>query len=112
MLKNFEAKPHIDKSITPKQSKFRIVPFHIRHLVEKEIENMLANDVIEPVTGPTPWVSPIVSVPKEGRPNEIRICTDAREANKAIMRSRHTMPTVDDLLVRLNGVIFFSKLLV
>ena len=67
---------------------------------------MLEEDVIEPVNGPTPWVSPIVPVPKPGKPNEIRICTDAREANKAILRSRHSCPTVEDLAVRLNGAKF------
>ena len=69
---------------------------------------MLEDDLIEPVNGPTPWVSPIVVVPKINY--KIRICTDAREANKAIKRKRHTTPTIDDLIHRLNGAKVFSKI--
>jgi hypothetical protein len=61
------------------------------------------------VYGPTPWVSPIVPVPKPDDPNEIRICTDARETNQAIKRERHVTPTVDDLTVKLNGAAVISK---
>ena len=70
---------------------------------------MLNEDVKEPVNGPTPWVSLIVPVPKPGKQNEIRICTDAREANKAILRSRYSCLTVEDLAVRLNVAKFISK---
>ena len=66
---------------------------------------MLDQDLIEPVYGPTPWVSPIVPVPKKNGSGEIRICSDARHANKAILRERHITPTVDDLIVRLNGAL-------
>ncbi len=70
---------------------------------------MLDNDLIEPVPGPTPWISPIVPVPKRNGTDEIRICTDARYANRAIMRERHVTPTVDDLVVKLNGAKVISK---
>ncbi|CAF1071977.1 unnamed protein product, partial [Brachionus calyciflorus] len=70
---------------------------------------MIENDVIEPVNGPTPWVSPVVPVPKPDPPNEERICTDAREMNKAILRTKHPFPTVEDLAVKLNGAKYISK---
>ena len=41
-------------------------------------------DIIEPVEGPTPWVSPVVVVPKQN--DEIRLCVDMRRANEAIFR--------------------------
>ncbi|CAF1064638.1 unnamed protein product [Brachionus calyciflorus] len=104
MLKNHEIKLHIDGSIRPVQQKLRPVPFHLRPLVEAELMKMDENDVIEPVNGPTPWVSAVVPVPKPDRPNEVRICTDAREMNKAILRTRQSFPTVEDLAVKLNGV--------
>ena len=109
LLKDHEVKLHIDESVKPVQGKLRPVPFHMRPLVEAEIKKMLEDDIIEPVNGPTPWVSPIVPVPKPDKPHELRICTDAREANKAILRSRHTCPTVEDLALRLNGAKFISK---
>lgn len=109
LLKDYEVKLHIDDSIKPIQQKLRPVPFHMRPLVEAEILKMIEQDVIEPVSGPTPWVSPIVPVPKPDRPNEVRICTDAREMNKAILRTRHSFPTVEDLVVKLNGAKYISK---
>jgi hypothetical protein len=48
-------------------------------------------DIIEQVDGPTPWVSPIVVVPN--KTGEIRLCVDMREANKAVQREKHPMPT-------------------
>ena len=41
--------------------------------------------VIEKADRPTPWVSPIVVVPKKDQ-NKIRICIDTRAANKVIKR--------------------------
>ncbi len=70
---------------------------------------MLDNDLIEPVPGPTPWISPIVPVPKRNGTDKIRICTDARYANRAIMRERHVTPTVDDLVVKPNGAKLIFK---
>ena len=39
-----------------------------------------------------------------------RICVDMRAANQAIERERHPVPTVEDLIVDLNGAIVFSKI--
>ena len=57
-------------------------------------------DIIEPVEGPTPWVSPVVVVPKQN--DEIRLCVDMRRANEAIIRERYPIPTVDEVLQSLN----------
>ena len=51
----------------------------------------------------------ILNIPKRNGTNEVRVCTDARWANKAIQRERHLTPTVDDLAVKLNGCTVFSK---
>ena len=82
----------------------------MRKDVEKELEIMKANNLIKEVDGPTPWVSPIVVAPKPKSPNEVRICVDMREPNLAIKRTRHIIPTVDDIIVDLNGAKVFSKL--
>ena len=65
-------------------------------------------DIIESVEGPTPWVSPVVVVPKQN--GEIRLCVDMRRANEAIIRERHPIPTVDDVLHSPNQSTVFSKL--
>lgn len=65
-------------------------------------------DIIEKAEGPTPWVSPIVVAPK---PNgDIRLCVDMRQANQAIIRERHPIPAVDEILQNLNRNSVFSKL--
>ena len=92
-IKNTPVQLHIDTDVTPKQQKHRRIPFHIRKDVEKELQRLEDLDIIEQVGGPTPWVSPIVVVPK--KTGEIRLCVDMREANKAVQREKHPMPTVD-----------------
>ena len=99
---------HIDPQVKPKQQPHRRIPFHVRKDVEKELERLEKLDIIEKVDGPTPWVSPIVVVPKDS--GEVRICVDMREANQVIKREKHLMPTIDDLIADLNGAMVFSKL--
>ena len=65
--------------------------------------------MIEKADGPTPWVSPIVLLPKKGQ-NKIRICIDTRAANKAIKRKRHPTHTLNELKTILSGANVFSKL--
>ena len=76
--------------------------------MEDEIQSLAEKGIIEKVDGPTPWVSPLVVTPKKN--GDVRICVDMRMANRAISRERHPMPTVDDLIHRLNGATVFSKL--
>ena len=46
-------------------------------------------------------MSPLVVIPKKN--GDVRICVDMRKANQAIIRERHPMPTIDDLIHTLNG---------
>ena len=65
-------------------------------------------DVIEKVEGPTSWVNPLVVVEK---PNEhIRICLDTREANLAIVREKHPVPTVEETLQEVSNAKVFHGL--
>ena len=109
-LKDHQVKLYIDESVRPVAQMNRRVPFHLQDAVEKELKQMLADDIIEPVTGPASWVSPLVIVNKPKQPGKIRICVDSRWANTAILRQRHVMPTLDDLIHQLNGSQVFSKL--
>ena len=108
-IKGVKIKLHVDKEVIPVSQPHRRVPFHIRKQVESELNSLEKADIIEKVVGPTPWVSPIVCVPKKQK-DQVRICVDMREPNKAIGRERHPMPTLDDLIADLNGATIFSKL--
>ena len=107
-LKGVEVKLHIDPDVKPVAQQARRIPFHLRKKVEKELETLEQQGIIEKVDGPTPWVSPLVVIPKKN--GDVRICVDMRMANEAINRERHPTPTVDDLIHTLNGATVFSKL--
>ena len=109
-LQNVQVKLHVDPSVPPIARKHSRIPFHLRGKVEKELRQLEEEDVIEKVEGPTEWMSRIVAVPKPHNPDQIRICVDMREANKAIIRTRHVTPTIEDLISDLNGATIFSKI--
>ena len=107
-IKGLNIKLHIDEQVHPKKQTHRRIPYHVRKSVEKEIQRLEEQDIIEQVEGPTPWVSPIVVVPKKS--GGVRLCVDMREANKAIKRERHPLPTIEDMINDLNGSTLFSRI--
>lgn len=54
-------------------------------------------------------MNPAIVAPKAAE-GGIRISLDIRRANAAIIRERHPVPTVDELLQGMNGPVTFSKL--
>ena len=76
--------------------------------MEKKLQELQDLDIIEDVEGPTPWVSPLVAVPKSN--GDVRVCVDMRRANEAVIRERHPIPTLEETLAALNGAAVFSKL--
>ena len=107
-LKGVEVQLHVDKEVPPIAQRARRIPFHLCKHVEKELAHLEEQGIIEDVEGPTPWVSPLVIIPKKN--GEVRLCVDMRMANRAIRRERHPTPTTDDLIHTLNGATVFSKL--
>ena len=86
----------------------RRVPHPLLPQVKKELEAMVEQQVISPVTGPTSWCSGMVPVPKlNGR---IRICIDLTLLNRAVRREVHPMRSVDENLAKLGGSVIYSKL--
>ncbi|KAK3791089.1 hypothetical protein RRG08_010492 [Elysia crispata] len=80
-----------------------------RKKVESKLEELERMDVIEKVESPSQWVSPVIVVPKPGG-KDVRLVVDMRAANQAVMRERHPIPTVDEVLHDMNGAKVFSKL--
>ena len=107
-LRDFQLELHIDPDVRPVAQRARRIPVALQLGVEKKLEELLQQEIIEKVSGPTPWVSPIVCAPKKN--GDIRLCVDMRRANKAVKRERHPMPTIDDVLHEMTGAVFFSKL--
>ena len=109
-LNDVKIKLNIDRDQASKSQPTRRIPFHIRDKVKHALEALEQDDVIERVPNkqPTPWVSPIVAIPKKD--GGVRICVGMRQANAAIKRVRHPITTVEDISLELNGAKYFSKL--
>ena len=108
-LKGCSITLHVDPQCEPVAQPVRRIPFGYKDKITQLLERLVAKDIIEPVEGVgSRWVSPIVIVPKSN--GEVRMCIDMRQANKAIVRERHPIPTVQEMLVEMNGAKVFSKL--
>ncbi|MES9882797.1 MAG: RNase H-like domain-containing protein [Sedimenticola sp.] len=107
-LKDFQLRLHIDKTVKPVAQPARKIPFKMRQQVEQKLKQLQEMDIVESVTGPTPWVSALVPIPKKD--GDIRLCVDMRQANKAVQRERFPMPNIDETLEEMNGASVFSRL--
>jgi hypothetical protein len=75
-LKNYEVTLDIDTTVKPIAFKHRRIPYHMRNIVDTEIQQMIDDDVIEHVPrGPTPWLLPALILPKKD--GTIRIVCNA-----------------------------------
>ena len=63
-LKEKKVHLQIDENIPPIAQRYRRVSFHVRKDIEELITKYEKLRVIEKADGPTPWVSPIMVVPK------------------------------------------------
>ena len=107
-LKNYQESLHIDDSVKPIAQPVRRLPFGLWEKVDSKLDELLREDIIEEVISvPTKWVSPVVAVPKSNQ--DIRLCVDMRKANMAIIRERHYVPTIEEVLSDLQGSTIFSK---
>ena len=89
-------------------AKARVVPYALRSRVEKELEHLERDGVIEPVQF-ADWATPIVPVMK--RDGSIRICGDYKQTvNKAVKMNAYPLPWIEDLFASLSGGISFSKI--
>ena len=83
----------------------RPTPLHYRGGEQKQLEDQ---DIIEQVTGPTPWVSPLVIVDK---PNgDVKLCVYMCKPTEDLHRTHPPYPTSEEILQDLNGSKFFSKI--
>ena len=108
-IKDYSVRLHIDPSVPSLAQREQQIPFALRDKVNEELKRLEKEGIIEDVTGePTPWLNPLVIVPKGER--NIIICVDMRAANNAITRTQYPTPTINGLLLTLKGSKFFTKL--
>lgn len=97
----------IDPTIQPVQQPYRRAPITLERLIADKLQFLLEQGIIEQVTHPSAWVSPLVPVLKDS--GEVRLCVDMRQANRAVLREKHPLPVIEELLGSINGAVRFSK---
>ena len=107
-LQGYKVKFHIDESIPPVYQGARPIPFHLREKLNKELEKMEREEIIEQHEGPAPWVSNLVLAPKDD--GAIRVTVDMRQVNKAIKQTHIPIPTVEEIRSNFSGFKVFSKI--
>ena len=68
----------------------------MRQKLDKKLDQLEKLDVIEKVNGPTPWISPLVVIPKSN--DDVRACVDMRRPNEAVLRERHLILTLHEIV--------------
>ena len=105
-----------EEEITPIQVyTARQVPLHYHKAYKKLMKELLSAGVISVEDEPTKWTSRAHFVPKPGTTEsgdiKLRLVTDYRELNRAVLRPTHPFPSAPDLMRRINPTSrFFAKL--
>ena len=87
----------------------RTVPVHVMPLYKAELDKMLQDGIITPVSGPTDWVNSIVcNIKDTDEGKKVRLCLDPKDLNKAIKREHYYTRTIDEILPQLHGKKYFS----
>ena len=107
-VRSFKASIKVEEGAKPKFVRARSVPYSMREEVEKELERLVAEGALEPVTH-SEWATPIVVIPKpDGR---IRICGDFKVTLNPVMSvDQYPLPKPQDLYATLSGGKKFTTL--
>lgn len=96
-----------DESVKPVVQHVCRILFGSCKKVDAKLDERLELSIIEEVMeGPSGWILSLV-VHKSGR--DVRVCVDMHQANKAIVREWHPIPTVEKLLHNSNGSTVFVR---
>ncbi|GBG72311.1 hypothetical protein CBR_g11240 [Chara braunii] len=92
-------------SRTPKGAVYRMSPRELEEL-RKQLDELLEKGWIRPSS--SPFGAPVLFVPK--KEGELRMCIDYRGLNAITVKNAEPLPRVDDLLDRVQGAKYFSKI--
>ncbi len=100
---------HIDlvPGAVPKHFRPYAIPVIHLEAFKKELIYFVNIGVISP-QGASEWASPIFIRPKKD--SRVRRVSDFRELNKVVKRKQYPLPIIGDILRRLKGYKFFTKL--
>ena len=105
---HFKARLHLQPGAKPVFFRPRSIPFAIKETVEKELDRLKAEGIIEKVDR-SEWAAPIVPIPKGD--GHLRICGDYRvTVNPLLVVDQHPLPKPEELFSSLSGGQKFSKI--
>ncbi|GBG84351.1 hypothetical protein CBR_g38322 [Chara braunii] len=95
----------IPGSKTPKGRIYRMASAELDEL-RKQLKELTKKGWIRPST--SPYGSPVLFVPKKG--GTLRMCIDYRGLNAITVKNAEPLPRIDDLLDRVQGCKYYSKI--
>lgn len=86
------------------------LPFSQKLEIERQVDNLITNNLIEPSC--SSYNSPLLLVPKKsiGDKKKWRLCVDYRSVNKQLISDSHPLPIIEDILNNLGRAKYFSVL--
>jgi hypothetical protein len=92
-------------STPPTRPTYRMSPPELDEL-KKQVADLLAKGFIQP--SKSPFGAPVLFVKKKD--GSQRMCVDYRALNKVTIKNSYPLPRIDELLDRLQGAKYFSKI--
>lgn len=77
-----------------------------KNTIERMVREMLETQIV--ITSTSPFASPVILVKKKDP--TWRFCVDYRRLNDITVKNKYPIPVVEDLLDKLHGAQFFSKI--
>ena len=89
----------------PTKAPYRMSPAQLDEL-KKQLNELLEKQFVQP--SKSPFGAPVLFVKKKD--GSTRMCIDYRALNKVTIKNKYPLPRVDELLDRLHGAKWFSKI--
>ena len=89
----------------PHKSPYRLSSSEMEEL-RRQVELLLEQGWIRPSS--SPYGAPVLFIPKKN--GKWRMCVDYRALNKITIKNRYPLPKIEELLDRLRGALYFTKL--
>ena len=97
----------VNEDVEPVIRPVRSVPIALKPKVKQALDKMVERGIITPVTEPTEWVSALV-VTKKKNCDDIRICIDPGDLNRAIKRPHHPLKTIEQIAAEIPKAKYFT----
>ena len=104
----YQADVRLREGTKPVFKKYRSVAYALQPVLEAELTRLQNKGILQPVQT-SQWATPLVVVPKAN--GKIRVCGDSKVTiNKYVETKTYPLPNIKDILARLAGGCYFSKL--